>query len=66
MHLYKFYNTTQTQLQNIEYIHSINFNVLKILKAIVYSIGGFEWISISRPKSAEFSLQTSKNNLKPP
>ena len=35
------------------------------IKAIVYSIGEFEWISINLSKSREFSLQTSENNLKP-
>ena len=36
------------------------------LKAIVYSIGGFEWIPISLSKSVAFSLLTSESNLKPP
>ena len=37
-----------------------------IFKAIVCSIGGFEWITINLSKNAAFSLQTSENNLKPP
>ena len=35
----------------------------KTIKAIVYSIGGYEWISINLSKSTAFSLQTSENNL---
>ena len=32
----------------------------------IFSIGGFEWISINLLKSVAFSLQTSENNLKSP
>ena len=36
------------------------------IKAIVYSFGELEWISINLSKSAVFSLQTLENNLTSP
>ena len=43
------------------------FNGLNEFLKPLYSIGGFEWILISRLKSAAFSVRTSdNNNLKRP
>ena len=49
-------------------VHIDQKSILELfnIKAIEFSIGGFEWIFINLFKSVAFSLQTSENNLKPP